>query len=153
MRNAVVQSLSRVLLFATPWTAARQASLSITNSLSLLKLMSVDSVMPSKHLILCHPLLPPSIFPSIRVFSNELALKESLGLEKKTTVSKALAESSNFGENKTELMLQPDAPGWLKLPGTYHPLPRGLITTCPKPPTPCSTTNAISTKDYPKRPT
>ena len=153
VRNAVVQSLSRVLLFATPWTAARQASLSITNSLSLLKLMSVDSVMPSKHLILCRPLLLPSIFPSIRVFSNELALKESLGLEKKTTVSKALAESSNFGENKTELMLQPDAPGWLKLPGTYHPLPRGLITTCPKPPTPCSTTNAISTKDYPKCPT
>ena len=105
VRNAVVQSLSRVLLFATPWTAARQASLSITNFPSLLKLMSVDSVMPSKHLILCRPLLLPSIFPSIRVFSNELALKESLGLEKKTTVSKALAESSNFGENKTELML------------------------------------------------
>ena len=59
----------------TPWTAARQASLSITNSWSLLKLMSIDSVMPSNHLILCHPLiLLPSIFPSIRVFSNELAL-------------------------------------------------------------------------------
>ena len=60
----------------------------------------LDSVMPSKHLILCRPLLLPSIFPSIRVFSNELALKESLGLEKKTTVSKALAESSNFGDEK-----------------------------------------------------
>jgi len=68
--------------------------------------MSIDLVMPSKHLILCHPLFLPSIFPSIRVFSNELATKESLGLEKKTTVSNALAESSNFGENKTELMLQ-----------------------------------------------
>ena len=67
-----VQSLSRVLLFATPWTAARQASLSISNSRSLLKLMSIKSVMPSNHLILCHPLLLlPSIFPRIRVFSNE----------------------------------------------------------------------------------
>ena len=67
-----VQSLSRVWLFATAWTAARQASLSITNSWSLLKLISVESVMPSNHLILCRPLLlPPSIFPSIRVFSNE----------------------------------------------------------------------------------
>ena len=70
-----VQSLSRVRLFATPWTAARQASLSITNSQSLLKLMSIESVRPSNHLILCHPLLLlPSIFPSIRVFSNEAAL-------------------------------------------------------------------------------
>ena len=65
-----VQSLSRVQLFATPWTAVCQASLSITNSWSLLKLMSIESVMPSNHLILCHPLLLPSIFPSIRVFSN-----------------------------------------------------------------------------------
>ena len=70
-----VQSLSCVQLFATSWTAACQASLSITNSRSLLKLMSIASVMPSNHLILWHPLqLPPSIFPSIRVFSNELAL-------------------------------------------------------------------------------
>ena len=60
---------------ATPWTAARQASLSTTNSRSLLKLMSIDSVMPSNHLILCHPLLLlPSIFPRIRVFSNESVL-------------------------------------------------------------------------------
>ena len=67
-----VQSFSCVWLFVIPWTAACQASLSITNSLSLLKLMSIASVMPSNHLILCHPLLlPPSIFPSIRVFSNE----------------------------------------------------------------------------------
>ena len=70
-----VQSLSRVQLFATPWTAAHQASLSITNSWSLLKLMSIESVMPSNNLILCHPLLlPPSIFPSIRVFSDESVL-------------------------------------------------------------------------------
>ena len=69
-----VQSLSRVWLFATPWTATHQASLSITNSWSLLKLMSIESVMWSNHLILCHPLLPPSIFPSIRVFSDESAL-------------------------------------------------------------------------------
>ena len=70
-----VQSLSRAQLFVTPWTAARQASLSITNSKSLSKLMSTESVMPSNHLILCHPLLLPSIFPSIRVFSNESALR------------------------------------------------------------------------------
>ena len=71
-----VQSLSRVQRFATQWTAARQASPSITNSRSLLKFMSIESVMPSNHLILCRPLLlPPSIFPSIRVFSNESVLR------------------------------------------------------------------------------
>ena len=70
-----VQSLSHVQLFATTWTAACQASLSITNSQSLLKLMSIESVMPSNHLFLCCPLLlPSSIFPSIRVFSNESVL-------------------------------------------------------------------------------
>ena len=70
-----VHSLSRVRLFVTPWTAVRQASLSITNSRSLFKLMSIQLVMPSNHLILCHPLLlPPSIFPSIRVFSIESVL-------------------------------------------------------------------------------
>ena len=70
-----VQLLSRVQLFVTPWTAARQASLSITNSRNLIKLMSIESVMPSNHLILCRPLLLlPSIFPSIRVFSSESAL-------------------------------------------------------------------------------
>ena len=72
---STVQLLSRVQLFATPRTTARQASLSIANSWSLPKLISIESVMPSKHLILCCPLLiPPSIFPSIRVFSNESAL-------------------------------------------------------------------------------
>ena len=69
-----VQTLSWVRLFSTPWTAAHQPSLSITNSQSLLKLMSIESVIPSNHLILCCPLLLPSIFPSIRVFSNESVL-------------------------------------------------------------------------------
>ena len=72
----VVQLLSHVRLFVTPWTAARQASLSFSISQSLLKLMSIESVMPSNHLILCRSLLLlPSIFPSIRVFSNESALQ------------------------------------------------------------------------------
>ena len=70
-----VQLLSHVRLFSTPWTAACQTSLSITNSWSLLKLMFIESVMPSNHFILCCPLLlPPSIFPSVRVFSNESVL-------------------------------------------------------------------------------
>ena len=70
----VIQSLSHICLFETPWTAARQASLSITSSWSLLKLTSIELVMPSNRLILCRPLLLlPSIFPSIRVFSNESA--------------------------------------------------------------------------------
>ena len=70
-----VQLLSCVHLFATPWDTAHQASLSVTNFRSLLKLMPIESVMPSNHLILCHPLLLlPSIFPSIRVFSNESTL-------------------------------------------------------------------------------
>ena len=69
------QSLNRVRFFASPWSEARQASLSFTSCQSLLKLMSLESVMPSNHLILCRPLLlPPSIFPSIRVFSNESVL-------------------------------------------------------------------------------
>ena len=70
-----VQLLSRVRLFVTPWIAARQASLSITNSQSSLRLTSIESVMPSSHLILCRPLLLPPIPPSIRVFSNESALR------------------------------------------------------------------------------
>ena len=73
---SVVQLLSHVQLFVTPWTAARQASLSFTIFWSLLKLMSIESVMPSNHLILCRPLLLlPSIYPSIRVFSNESTLR------------------------------------------------------------------------------
>ena len=73
--DSAVQSLSCLQLFATPWTVACQAFLPVTNSGSLLKLMSIELVMPSNHLILCHPLLlPPSIFPSIRVFSNKSVL-------------------------------------------------------------------------------
>ena len=79
MLKSSVQLLSHVRLFATPWTAAHQASLSITNCQSLPKPMSIESVMPSNHLILCCPLLLlPSVFPSIRVFSNESALWEPL---------------------------------------------------------------------------
>ena len=70
-----IQLLNHVRLFATPWTAARQASLSIINTQSLLKLTSIKSVMPSNHLILCCPLLSLSIFPSIRVFANESILR------------------------------------------------------------------------------
>ena len=85
-----VQSLSHVLLFVTPWTAARQASLSITNSWSLLKLMSIKSVMPSNYLILCRPLLIlPSIFHSIRVFSvSQLSTSggQSIGVSASTSV-------------------------------------------------------------------
>ena len=74
--HSSVQLLSCVQLFVRPWTEAHQASLFITNSQSLLKLMSIELVMPSNHLILCHPLfLPPSIFPSIKVFSSELVLR------------------------------------------------------------------------------
>ena len=73
---SLVQSLSHVQFFVTPWTAAHQASLSITNSQSLLKLMYIKLVVPSNHLILCHPLLLlPLIFPSIRVFSNQSVLR------------------------------------------------------------------------------
>ena len=76
LKNLVqFSSVAQSCLFATPWTAACQASLSITNSQSLLKFMSIESVIPSNHLILCHPLLLlPSIFPSIRVFSNKSAV-------------------------------------------------------------------------------
>ena len=75
IKDQSVQSFSHGQLFATPWTAVRQASLFITNSWSLLKLMSIESVMPSNHLVLCHPfLLPPSVFPSISAFSNNSAL-------------------------------------------------------------------------------
>ena len=72
--QGLVQLLSHARLLAAPWTAAHQVSLSFTISWSLLKLMSIESVMPSTHFVLCRPLLLPSIFPGIRVFSNELAL-------------------------------------------------------------------------------
>ena len=97
-----VQSLSHVGLFATPWTAAHQASLSTTNSWSLLKLMSIASVMPSHHLILCSPLFfPPSILPSIRVFLNESVLcirwpKYCRSLEKNIALFRKHAVSSGI---------------------------------------------------------
>ena len=92
-----VQPLSHVRLFVTPWTAARQASLCITNSWSLLKLMSTESVMPSNHLILCCPLLlPPSIFPSIRVFSNESVLR--IRWSKYWSFSFSISPSSEYSE-------------------------------------------------------
>ena len=92
-----VQSLSHIQLFATPWTSARQASLSITNSWSLLKLISIESVMPSSHLILCCPhLLLPSIFPSIRVFSNESALR--IKWPKYWSFSFSISPSSEYSE-------------------------------------------------------
>ena len=90
INSSSVQSLSGVWLFATPWTATRQASLSITNSWSLLKLMSIKLVMPSSHVILCHPLLLlPSILPSIRVFSNESVFTlggQNIGVSASTSV-------------------------------------------------------------------
>ena len=92
-----VQSLSCVKLFAIPWTAACQASLSFTTSQSLLKLMSIESVMPSNHLILCHPLLLlPSIFPSIRVFSNESVL--CIRWPKDWSFSFSISPSNDYSE-------------------------------------------------------
>ena len=88
-----VQLLSHVQLIATPWTSAHQASLSVTNSQSLPKLMSIESVMPSNHIILCHPLLfPPSIFPSIRVFPNESVLR--IGCPKHWSFSFSISPSN-----------------------------------------------------------
>ena len=94
--HSSVQSFSRVWLFVTPWTTARQASLSITNSRSLLKLMSIESVMPSSHLILSRPLLLlPSVFPSIRVFSNASALH--IRWSKYWSLSFSISPSSEYG--------------------------------------------------------
>ena len=105
----LVQSLSHVLLFVTSWTASCQASLFFTISQSLHKLMSIESVMPSKHLILCHPfLLLPSIFPSIRVFSNESALNLSQHQGLFQWVS-----SSNQVAKVLELQLQHCSSQWI----------------------------------------
>ena len=87
---------SPIRLSVTPWTAAHQASLSLSISWSLLKLMSIESVMPSNHLILCYPLLLPSIFPSIRVFSNELALH--IRWPKYWTFSFSFSPSNEYSE-------------------------------------------------------
>ena len=94
---SLVQSLSLVRLFVTPWTSACQASLSVTNSWSLLKLMSIVLVMPSNHLMLCHPLLlMPSVFPSIRVFSNQLVLH--IRWPKYWSFSFSISPSSEYSE-------------------------------------------------------
>ena len=113
------QSLSRVRLFATPWIAARQASLSITNSRSSLRLMSIESVMPSRHLILCHPLLLlPPIPPSIRVFSNESTLESPLDCKEIQPVHPKGDQSWVFVgrtevEAETPILWPPDANSWL----------------------------------------
>ena len=108
VRISSVQLLIRVLLFATPWIAACQASLSITKSWSLLRLMSIESVIPSNHLILCHPLLLlPSIFPSIRVFSNESAL--CIRWPKYWSFSFSISPSSEYSVLISFMM------GWLDL--------------------------------------
>ena len=94
---SLVQSLSLVRLFVTPWTSACQASLSVTNSWSLLKLMSIVLVMPSNHLMLCHPLLlMPSVFPSIRVFSNQSVLH--IRWPKYWSFSFSISPSSEYSE-------------------------------------------------------
>ena len=110
-----VQSLSHVRLLMTPWMAARQASLSITNSQSLLKLISIESVMPSNHLILCRPfLLLISVFPSIRVFSNESALRSG---------------DQSTGTSTSASVLQVNTQGWfpLGLTGLSFLLSKGLL--------------------------
>ena len=99
----VVQSLSHVQLFATPWTAAHHASLSFTVSRSLLKLISTESMMPSNHLILCHPLLLSSIFASIRVFSRELALH--IRWPKYWSFSFSISPSNEYSGLKTNYYL------------------------------------------------
>jgi len=113
-----VQSLSRVHLFVTPRTAARQASLSITNSRSLLKLLSIESVMPSNILILCCPLLlPPSIFPTIRVFSSESVLR--LGWPKYWSFSFSISPSN---ENSGLICFRIDWWDLLAVQGTLESL-------------------------------
>ena len=110
-----VQSLSRVRLFATPWITARQVSLPITNSQSSLKLTSIESVMPSSHLILCHPLLLlPPIPPSIRVFSNELTLR----MRGQSTGVSVLA---SFLPKNTQDWSHLEWTGWTSLHCPYHP--------------------------------
>ena len=114
-----VQSFSYVRLFVTSWTATCQASLSITNSWSLLKLMSIQSVMPSNHLILCHPLLLlPSIFPSIRVFPNESVL--CIRWPKYWSFSFSISPSNEYSE------LIPLRMDWLDLLAVQGPL-RSLL--------------------------
>ena len=116
-----VQSLSCVRLFVTPWTTAPQASLSIINSQRLLKLMSIESVIPSNHLILCHPLLLPSIFPSIRVFSNESGLFKWVGSFQMSQLfasggqSIGVSASASFLPKKSQGWSPSEWTGWISL--------------------------------------
>ena len=112
---------SRVGLFVTPWTAAHQASLSITNSRSLLKLMSIELVVPSNHLILCRPLLPPSIFSSIRVFPNKSVLH--IGWPKYWSFSISVSPSSEYSgliSFRIDWLDLPEAQGTLKSLLQHH---------------------------------
>ena len=124
-----VQSLSRVWLFVTQWTAAHQASLSITNFQSLLKLMSIASVMPSNHLILCRPLLlPPSIFHSIRVFSNESVL--CIGWPKYWSFSLSISPFNEYSGLISFRIYSFDLlalQGILKSPLQYHNLKASIL--------------------------
>ena len=120
----VVQLLSQVWLFVTPWTAAHQASLSFTIPQSLLKLMSIEPVMPSNHFILCHPLfLLPSIFPSIRVFSKESRAQKAVWADQEwSTVTSALGHGEVCMQSLSSLLGTRDhllAPLWW---GSSHPL-------------------------------
>ena len=122
-----VQSLSHVRLFVTPWTTAGQASLSITNSQSVPKLMSIESVIPSNHLILCHPLLLPSIFPSIRVLSNESAL--CIRFPKYWSFSFSISPSSEYSGLISFRMdwLDPSVQGTLKGLLQHHHLKTSIF--------------------------
>ena len=123
----VVQWVSRVQLFATPWTATRQASLSFTICQSFLKFMLIESVMPSNHLILCCPLLlPPSIFPSIRVFSNESVLR--IRWPKHSSFSFSI---SSFNEYSVLMSLRIDWFDFLAIQGTLqHHSSKASILQC-----------------------
>ena len=126
MNEIVVESLSHVQLFATPWTAACQASLSITSSESLLKLISIKLVMPSNHLILCHPLFLPSIFPSIRVFSSEsvLHVRWPKYWSFSSSPSRDCSELISFMINWFDLL---SVQGTLKSPLQHHSLKVSVI--------------------------
>ena len=124
----VVQSLSHIRLFATPWTAAHQASLSFTISQSLLKLMFIELVMPSNHLILCFPLLLlPSIFCSIRVFSNESALRIRWPKRWSFSISQSVSRISHSVVSDS---LQPHGLQHTRLP-CLSPTPRAYSNSCP----------------------
>ena len=123
----LVQSLSHVRLFVTSWTAARQASLSIINSWSSLKLMSIESVTPSNHLILCRPfLLLPSIFPSIRVFSNESVLR--IRWPKYWSFSFSISPSNEYSGLRSNMAASVRTQAWEELVFGVVLLSCGILT-------------------------